>query len=135
MGKWQSSTPVIINYPPTNSLSSVPWSEVGAVGAFYWTVWAPDVINPDRGLPGLAKFCEASAISWPLNGWGFWSVIDAALEVYTAFGVMLVTYHFRVHASQIEVGGAVFAAAGEDHLGFGGLAQQGLHDWFYGKQF
>jgi hypothetical protein len=63
------------------------------------------------------------------------SVIDAALEIYAALGVMLVAHHFGMHASQVKVGGAVFAAAGKDYLGFCGLSQQGLHDWFHWQQF
>jgi len=55
-------------------------------------------------------------------------IVHPALEIHAALGVVLVAHHLRVHAGQIEVGGALLATAGEDHLGFGGLAQQGLHD-------
>ena len=43
---------------------------------------------------------------------------------------MLVADHFGVDAGQVEVGGLVFTAARDDHFGFRGFAQQGLHDRF-----
>ena len=48
---------------------------------------------------------------------------------------MLVAHHLRVNACQIEVGGKVFAASRNDHLGLGWLAQQGLHDRLDRQQF
>ena len=39
-----------------------------------------------------------------------------------------------MHAGQVEVGGSALAAARDDHFGFGGLAQQGLHDRLHRQQ-
>ena len=47
---------------------------------------------------------------------------------------MLVADHLGVDAGQIEVGRGVLAAPGQDHLGFGRLAQQGLHDRLHRNQ-
>ena len=55
-------------------------------------------------------------------------VIHSPLEINTLFGVVLVAHHFGVDAGKIEVGGLVFAAACDDHLGLSGLSQQRLHN-------
>ena len=41
---------------------------------------------------------------------------------------MLVAHHLGVHRSQVEIGRAVFTAAGENYFRFSWFAQQGLHD-------
>ena len=56
------------------------------------------------------------------------SVIHTPLEINTLLGVVLMAHHLGVNAGQIEVGGLVFAAAGDDHFGFRWFAQQRLHD-------
>jgi len=54
-------------------------------------------------------------------------VINATLKVYSSFGVMFMAYHFRVNASQIKIGGGVFAAASNYYFSVARFAQQGLH--------
>ena len=44
------------------------------------------------------------------------SVIHAPFEIDAALGVMLVAHHLGVHRSQVEIGRAVFTAAGEDYF-------------------
>ena len=43
-------------------------------------------------------------------------------------------HHLGVHRSQVEIGRAVFTAAGEDYFRFSGFAQQGLHDRLHRQQ-
>ena len=62
------------------------------------------------------------------------SVVHSPLQIHTLFGVVLVADHFGMDAGQIEVGRGMFAAARDDHLGFRGLANQSLHDWFHRQQ-
>ena len=61
-------------------------------------------------------------------------IIHTPFEVHALLGVVLVADHLGVDAGQIEVGGLVFAAAGDDHFGFRWFAQQRLHDRFLRQQ-
>ena len=81
-------------------------------------------------MPGLKRWIQCCrGINSPLV-----SVINAPLEINTLFGVVLVAHHFGVDAGKIEVGGLVFAAACDDHLGFSGLSKQRLHNWLNGQE-
>ena len=78
-------------------------------------------------MPGLKRWiqpCPVIDVSIAL-------VIHSPLEIDALFGVVLVAHHLGVDAGKIEVGGLVFAAACDDHLGFSGLSQQRLHNRLY----
>ena len=61
-------------------------------------------------------------------------VIHSTLEINALFGVVLVAHHLGVDAGKIKVGGLVFAAACDDHLGLSGLSKQRLHNWLNGQE-
>lgn len=54
--------------------------------------------------------------------------INAALEINTLLGIVLVADHLRVDTSQFKVGGGIFAATGNNDFSGAGLAQERLYN-------